>query len=95
MAGLSVLILFLYSLKFFKSSKIITVLSFSSLLAILFQAWLGKTVVDSNLTASTITIHMLMAIVLIQSGVLIIQMIFRLVKSVKSCLRGQIIGVFQ
>ena len=64
-AGLSVLILFLYSLKFFKSRKIITLLSFLSLLAILFQAWLGKTVVDSNLTANTITIHMLMAIVLL------------------------------
>tara|TARA_B100001093_G_scaffold45087_1_gene38322 strand:+ start:29 stop:1054 length:1026 start_codon:yes stop_codon:yes gene_type:complete len=64
-AGLSVLILFLYSMKFFKSRKIITLLSFLSLLAILFQAWLGKTVVDSNLTASTITIHMLMAIVLL------------------------------
>ena len=63
--GLSVLILFLYSLKFFKTKKIITGLSFLSLLAILFQAWLGKTVVDSNLTASTITIHMLMAIVLL------------------------------
>ena len=46
--GLSVLILFLYSLKFFKTKKIITGLSFLSLLAILFQAWLGKTVVDSN-----------------------------------------------
>ena len=57
--------LFLYSMKFFKSKKIITFLSFLSLIAILFQAWLGKTVVDSNLTASTITIHMLMAIVLL------------------------------
>ena len=51
--------------EFFKTKKIITGLSFLSLLAILFQAWLGKTVVDSNLTASTITIHMLMAIVLL------------------------------
>ncbi len=65
LAGLSVLMLFLYSMKFFKSKKIITFLSFLSLIAILFQAWLGKTVVDSNLTASTITIHMLMAIVLL------------------------------
>ena len=52
-------------MKFFKSKKIITFLSFLSLIAILFQAWLGKTVVDSNLTASTITIHMLMAVVLL------------------------------
>jgi cytochrome c oxidase assembly protein subunit 15 len=64
-AGLSVLVLFIYSLKFFRSKKIITLLSILSLVAILFQAWLGKTVVDSNLTASTITIHMLMAVVLL------------------------------
>jgi len=35
------------------------------LIAIIFQAWLGKMVVDSNLTANTITIHMLMAIILL------------------------------
>ena len=64
-AGLSVLVLFIYSLKFFRSKKSITLLSILSLVAILFQAWLGKTVVDSNLTASTITIHMLMAVVLL------------------------------
>ena len=64
-AGLSVLILFLNSLKFLKTKKIITGLSFLALIAIIFQAWLGKMVVDSNLTANTITIHMLMAIILL------------------------------
>ena len=64
-AGLSVLILFVSSLKFFKTKKIITGLSFLALIAIIFQAWLGKMVVDSNLMANTITIHMLMAIVLL------------------------------
>ena len=64
-AGLSVLILFVNSLKFLKTKKIITGLSFLALIAIIFQAWLGKMVVDSNLTANTITVHMLMAIVLL------------------------------
>ena len=64
-AGLSVLVLFVGSLKFFKTKKIITGLSFLALIAIIFQAWLGKIVVDSNLTANTITVHMLMAIVLL------------------------------
>lgn len=64
-AGLSVLILFVNSLKFFKTKKIITGLSFLALIAIIFQAWLGKMVVDSNLMANTITVHMLMAIVLL------------------------------
>ena len=64
-AGLSVLILFVNSLKFLKTKKIITGLSFLALIAIIFQAWLGKMVVDSNLTANTITVHMLMAIILL------------------------------
>ena len=64
-AGLSVLILFVNSLKFLKTKKIITGLSFLALIAIIFQAWLGKMVVDSNLMANTITVHMLMAIVLL------------------------------
>lgn len=64
-AGLSVLILFVNSLKFLKTKKIITGLSFLALIAIIFQAWLGKIVVDSNLTANTITVHMLMAIILL------------------------------
>ncbi len=64
-AGFSVLYLFLYSFKFFNTNRKITVLSFISLIAIVFQAWLGKIVVDSNLTASTITVHMLMAILLL------------------------------
>lgn len=64
-AGLSILILFVNSLKFLKTKKIITGLSFLALIAIIFQAWLGKMVVDSNLTANTITVHMLMAIILL------------------------------
>ncbi|MEK9755858.1 MAG: COX15/CtaA family protein [Bacteroidota bacterium] len=64
-AGIIVLILFLSSLRFIGKKSLITLLSFLSLLAILFQAWLGKTVVDSNLEANTITIHMFMAILLL------------------------------
>jgi len=65
LAGIIVLILFLYSLRFIKGKSFITLLSFLSLLAIIFQAWLGKIVVDSNLEAETITIHMFMAILLL------------------------------
>ena len=65
LAGLSVLILFISSLKFIKKQRSITILAFLSLIGILFQAWLGKTVVDSNLLAGKITIHMLMAILIV------------------------------
>jgi len=65
LAGLSVLILFISSLRFIKKKKLITILAFLSLIGILFQAWLGKTVVDSNLLAGKITIHMFMAIIIV------------------------------
>ena len=64
-AGLSVLILFINSLRFIKKRRVVTILAFLSLIGILFQAWLGKTVVDSNLLAGKITIHMLMAILIV------------------------------
>ena len=64
-AGISVLILFITSLKYINKKFLLTFLSFLSLVAILFQAWLGKLVVDSNLSANTISIHMIMAIILL------------------------------
>lgn len=64
-AGISVLILFISSLKYIKKRFLITFLAFLSLVAILFQAWLGKIVVDSNLSANTISVHMIMAVILL------------------------------
>ncbi len=63
--GISVLILGFYSLQFFKNKPIITHLSLVTIIAVGFQAWLGKIVVDSNLNPYSITIHMLMALLII------------------------------
>ena len=63
--GISVLILGFYSLQFFKNKPIITLLSLLTIIAVGFQAWLGKIVVDSNLNPYSITIHMLMVILII------------------------------
>ena len=64
-AGLSTLIMFLFSLNFLKTKPGVTIMSLIVLLSMLFQAWLGKLVVDSNLSPYKITVHMLMAIVIL------------------------------
>lgn len=64
-AGLATVIMFVFSLSFWKSKKLITVLSFLTVIGMGFQAWLGKTVVDSNLAPFKITIHMVMALVIV------------------------------
>jgi cytochrome c oxidase assembly protein subunit 15 len=64
-AGLSTLIMFLFSFNFLKTKPVVTIMSFIVLLSMLFQAWLGKLVVDSNLSPYKITVHMLMAIVIL------------------------------
>ena len=59
------MILGFYSLQFFKNKLIITTLSLLTIIAVGFQAWLGKIVVDSNLNPYSITIHMLMVLLII------------------------------
>lgn len=65
LAGIPILIMFVFSFWFYKKNKWITIASIIVLLSMGFQAWLGKTVVDSNLAPYKITIHMVMAIVII------------------------------
>ena len=64
-AGLSTLIMLLFSFSFLKTKPGVTIMSFIVVLSMLFQAWLGKLVVDSNLSPYKITVHMLMAIVIL------------------------------
>ena len=49
----------------FKRNKKLTFLSGLVVLSMGFQAWLGKLVVDSNLSPYKISTHMLMAIVIV------------------------------
>ena len=72
-AGLSTLLMLVFSLKFWKKNKIYFLVSLLIVLGMGFQAWLGKLVVDSNLAPYKITVHMLMALVIVA---LIIYLIF-------------------
>ena len=53
------------SLKFWKENRTITMLCCAAFVLMLFEAWLGKTVVDSVLKPSVITIHMIAGLLII------------------------------
>lgn len=48
-----------------KTDKRIPLLAFGAFFLMLFEAWLGKTVVDTNLTPAIITVHMVIGLVII------------------------------
>jgi cytochrome c oxidase assembly protein subunit 15 len=63
--GLFILITAVLSVSFWKKDKIITLLSVLALVAVIFQGWLGSKVVSTDLHAGMITIHMVMALVIV------------------------------
>jgi cytochrome c oxidase assembly protein subunit 15 len=63
--GLFILITAVLSVSFWKKDKIITFLSVLALIAVIFQGWLGSKVVSTDLHAGMITIHMVMALVIV------------------------------
>ncbi len=65
LAGLATLVLAVVSFRFWKTNKKITVLSWLVVFGMGFQAWLGATVVYSVLAPAKITIHMVMALVIV------------------------------
>ena len=80
-AGIATLIMLIFSFSFYNKKNILILNSFLIIFGMGFQAWLGKLVVDSNLSPYKITIHMLMALVIIS---LIIYSIFIAKKEMKN-----------
>ncbi|MEP6699718.1 MAG: COX15/CtaA family protein [Bacteroidota bacterium] len=71
--GVFIFIHFIWSfIKFQKTRKEIVLFSFFLMLAVGFQGWLGKKVVDANLSVVKITTHMLVALVIAAIPLLII-----------------------
>ena len=65
LAGLGTLLMAIVSLSFWRERKIIPVLSWLIVFGMGFQAWLGATVVYSVLEPVKITIHMVMALIIV------------------------------
>ncbi|MCC5918253.1 MAG: COX15/CtaA family protein [Cryomorphaceae bacterium] len=65
LSGLPMILIAFVSLYYLRRFTLLTVLAFSALIMLGFEAWLGKLVVDGNLIPGSITIHMLGAMVII------------------------------
>lgn len=81
--GLFILITAVLSISFWKKDKIITILSVLALIGVLVQAWLGAKVVATDLHEGMITIHMVMALVIV--GLLI----YTVVRSYNGVLKAE------
>lgn len=65
MIGLLIFAVFVYSLRFWKTHRLWTLLAFLTFVLVGFQGWIGSFVVSTNLTPWTITIHMFLALVIV------------------------------
>ena len=65
LAGIACLIALFFSFSYWKEKKLLVFLNFSICFLMGFQAWLGKTVVDSVLNPYKITTHMLAALLIV------------------------------
>lgn len=94
LAGLAVLVMTVQSFLLKKKKKIIPIISFLILIAMVFQAWLGKTVVDSNLLPYRITIHMVMALLIVLGLIILLFISQRKITPIPASQLMKILAIF-
>jgi heme a synthase len=70
--GFLIIAVFIRSIPLLKVNRFFFWLSLSTLVAVIVQGWFGSIVVSTNLTSWTITIHMLLAVVIVAMLILLI-----------------------
>lgn len=63
--GVFLLLAAVFSFRYWKSDKLIPILSVLNVILVGFQAWLGSIVVSTNLVAWIVTVHMLLALAIL------------------------------
>ncbi len=65
LVGFLIILCVLGSFKYFRSDKKVFFIAFSSLILVLIQGWIGSVVVSTNLLQWLITVHMVLALVIV------------------------------
>lgn len=63
--GILIIITFFYSLPLWKLDRSLVILSFFNIVLVIFQGWIGSIVVSTNLLHWMITVHMMLALLLV------------------------------
>lgn len=63
--GILIFAVFIASIKFWKWDRKIPIVGFATFFLVGFQGWIGSFVVSTNLTPWTVTVHMLLALVIV------------------------------
>lgn len=63
--GIFILLTFVFSIRFMKKDPVITYVALAALVMVIFQGWIGSIVVSTNLVPWMVTIHMLLALVIV------------------------------
>lgn len=63
--GLFILLTFVFSIRYIRKDPVITYVALAALVMVLFQGWIGSIVVSTNLVPWMVTVHMLLALVIV------------------------------